>query len=132
MDLPQIDPSSVKSAFEAARAAIDAIKSLRDMFRGDSARHKDASAQIELAERQLQLAEAQIAQALHYPLCRAHFPPVPMLKDRVEAHYVETIYRCPQCSKEEPSPEHFLKKRRQDEYIKLHNEKMATKFGRLR
>lgn len=69
-----MDPQAVKSGFDAAKAALDTLKSLREMFRGDPARHKEVGQQLDAAERELRLAEAQIAQALGYALCRAHTP----------------------------------------------------------
>lgn len=118
-----IDPTAVKTGFEAAKTAIETLKGLREFFRSDPAKHQQAIEQIEIAEREIKLAEAQIAHALGYPLCRAHFPPLPMLNNRVEPQYVETIYRCPDCGREDPPSEHFDRKRKVDDSVRAHNER---------
>lgn len=108
-----IDPQSVKYGFDAVRSAIDSLKAIKDTFGGT--KQAEVGDQINAAERQVKLAEAQLAQALGYPLCRAHFPPVPMLMDRVEPNRVTVIHRCPECAREDPSPEYFASLDRVDE-----------------
>lgn len=119
--LENIDAQAVKSGFDLLKGAIDTVKSLRDMLPAKGLPSEDLTKKIELAERQLALGEAQIAQALGYKLCRAHFPPVPMLKDRVNPTYVEDIHKCPVCGFEEPSPEYFAKQEATDRAFETHN-----------
>jgi len=107
-----MDPQAIKSGFDAAKAVIDTLKTLREIFRINPKAHEEVGQQIELAEKELGLAEAQIAQALGYKLCLAHFPPEPMLKNRIEPEFGKTIFRCPVCEREEPPPEFFAIRRR--------------------
>jgi hypothetical protein len=125
MDL-QFDPAAVKSGFDAAKSAIDAIKSLRDLYRAKPDAQKDIDEKIKLAERELALGEAQLAQALGYQLCKRHFPPVPMLKDRVHPQYVEDVHKCPECGSEEPSPEYFRQKDNFHRQIAEHNARVSA------
>jgi hypothetical protein len=127
MDL-QFDPVGIKAGFDAAKSAIDAIKSLRDLYRTKPDAQTDIDAKIALAERELALGEAQLAQALGYQLCKRHFPPVPMLKDRVHSRYVEDIHKCPECGSEEPSPEYFNQKDEFHRGIDRHNERVAREY----
>ena len=117
MDLP-VDPQAIKIGFDLVKGAIDTVKSLREVFKSEPAKHTEIGAKLELAQKQVQLAEAQLAQTLGYRLCRAHFPPLPMLKNRVDGDYVEEIYKCPECGLEDPSPEHFLRKQRQSAFTR--------------
>ena len=123
MDIP-IDPQAVKSGFDAVKSAIDIVKGLRDLYRTKPDALEDINEKIRLAERQVVLGEAQIAQALGYKLCKAHFPPVPMLKDRVNPKYVEEVAKCPTCGAEEPSPEYFAERARQDRAIENYNARL--------
>lgn len=105
----EIDPQTVKYGFDALRAAVETVKLLREATRGGSKAPNapNLDDQIKAAERQVQLAEAQLAQSLNYKLCKAHFPPIPMLKDRTDAKRVLEIHKCPVCGDEDPSPEFF-------------------------
>ena len=127
----QVDPVAIKSGFDAAKSAIEAIKSLRDMYRSKPEARDDIDEKIKLAERELALGEAQLAQALGYKLCRKHFPPVPMLKDRVHPKYVVEVHKCPSCGTEEPSPEYFNRKEDVNRQIKEHNARAARGYGRI-
>jgi hypothetical protein len=124
MDLP-IDPLAVKAGFDAVKSAIETLKSLRELYRSKPDVRAEIDEKIKLAEREVALGEAQIAQALGYKLCRAHFPPVPMLKNRVHATYVEEISKCPQCAAEDPSPEHFTLKERMDRSVAEYNSNLT-------
>jgi hypothetical protein len=105
----EIDPQTVKYGFDALRAAVETVKLLRDTAKagGRPVSTSNLDEQIKAAERQVQLAEAQLAQSLNYRLCKVHFPPVPMLKNRVDAKRVIEIHKCPICGDEDPSPEFF-------------------------
>ncbi len=120
----QIEPQAIKYGFDAVKAALDAVRSLADMMKGDPAKKKAAEAAILAADMQLKFAEAQLAQVLGYELCRAHFPPIPMLKSRVHEEYVEVIYRCPDCGMEEPSSEFFAQKMRIDAAFDARNQEL--------
>ncbi len=100
-----IDPQAVKSGFDAIRSVFDALKAARDSFKSNPTTNAKFDNQIALAERELKLAEAQLALALGYPLCRAHFPPTPMLKYGVDSRTTDELFRCPECGLEQPSPE---------------------------
>ena len=117
----EIDAEAVKSGFDAFRSAIETLKSARGLFKPGKPERNQIDQSIETAEKELALAEAQIAQALGYELCKAHFPPVPMLKDRVHAKYVEDIWKCPECGLETPPPEYFSRLEEQDRYVEDHN-----------
>ena len=108
-----IDPQTVKYGFDAIRSAIESLKAVKDTFGGT--KQAELGEQINAAERQVKLAEAQLAQALGFPLCRAHFPPVPMLMNRVEPNRGTAIHRCPECAREDTSLEHFASLDRIDE-----------------
>ena len=108
MEMP--DAEAVKAGFDGFRSALDTFKRLREMFKNDPEKHKELGADLEQAEKEIQLAEAQIAQALGYKLCKAHFPPIPMLLDHVHPEYTEAIFKCPECKRESPTPEHFEKR----------------------
>jgi len=127
MDL-QVDPQAIKSGFDALKGAIDTVKSLRDLFKSKPEAGQELDEQIKRAERQVALAEAQLAQALGYKLCKAHFPPVPMLKNRAHAKYVEEIAKCPECGNEEPSPEYFSQKELFDQSIANHNSRVSSEY----
>ena len=120
MDLP-VDPQAIKIGFDLVKGAIDTVKSLREVFKSEPAKHTEIGAKLELAQKQVQLAEAQLAQTLGYRLCRAHFPPLPMLKNRVDGDDVEEIYKCPKCGLEDPSPEHFQRMRKHDARDEAYN-----------
>ena len=124
MDL-QFDPLAVKSGFDAVKSAIETLKSLRELYRSKPEVRAEIEEKIKLAEREVALGEAQIAQALGYKLCKAHFPPIPMLKDRVHPTYVKEIAKCPQCGAEDPAPEYFAQQERMTRKIREHNERAA-------
>jgi hypothetical protein len=104
-----VDPQTVKYGFDALRAAVETIKLLRDATRGGSKapNASNLDEQIKAAERQVSFAEAQLAQSLNYRLCRAHFPPVPMLRHRFDVDRGTEISTCPACGLENPSAEEF-------------------------
>ena len=123
----EFDPLAIKSGFEMVKGAIDTLKSVRDVLPPKAEARNVIDEKLKLAEREVALGEAQIAQALDYKLCRAHFPPVPMLKNRVHPTYVEEISKCPQCAAEEPSPEHFAQKDDFNRKVDAHNTRMRHK-----
>lgn len=108
--IPQVDPDAIKAGFDFLKGALDTIKDLKDLLHSKGEGREELERKIDMAERQVALGEAQLAQALGYKLCRAHFPPVPMLKTRVHPKYAEEISRCPTCGIEDPSPEYFERK----------------------
>jgi len=121
----QFDPVAVKSGFDALKSAIETVKSLWNLYPSKPDERANIDEQIKVAEKEVALAEAQIAQALGYKLCRAHFPPIPMLKDRVHPTYVKEIAKCPQCGAEDPAPEYFAQQERIDRKIRDHNDRAA-------
>jgi hypothetical protein len=129
--LENLDPESVKSGFDALRAAIETLKGLRDFIKPGSPDAEKIDLKILAAEREIRMAEAQLALSLGYKLCRAHFPPVPMLKVRVDAKRVVEVYQCPVCNLEEPSPEYFAAQDRDDESVRRHNERMDRQFNQF-
>lgn len=129
--LDSFDPHSIKSAFDFLKGAIETFKSAREVLRTKGESSEDLDRQIAMAERQIALGEAQLAQALGYRLCRAHFPPVPMLKDRVHPKYVEEIHKCPVCGLEEPSPEHFENEDLKANMIRQHRAKTSERLAEL-
>lgn len=120
-----IDPSAVKSGFDLIKGALDTLKSAADLFGAKSDAKKEVDEKIKLAERQVAFGEAQLAQALGYKLCKAHFPPIAMLKDRVHAKYVEEISKCPICHSEDPSPEYFAQKMQFDADVAEYNSRLG-------
>lgn len=130
--LETLDPGAVKASFDALRSVLDTYKSLRDNFTRQPELHERLNKEIEQAEREMQFAEAQLALALGHKLCRAHFPPVPMLLDRVHPDSVEDIFKCPRCAVEDPSPEYFARKTRNAEAVRRHNERARanSRFSR--
>lgn len=120
-----IDPTAVKSGFDLIKGALDALKSATDLFGAKSDTKKEFEEKIKLAERQVALGEAQLAQALGYKLCRAHFPPLAMLKASVHPKYVEEISICPECGAQEPSPEYFAQKEKFEADVARHNSRLG-------
>ncbi len=119
-----IDPHAVKTGFDALKSAIETFKKLAELFRGDPKKLAEATDAMAAAEREVAFAEAQLSQALGYKLCRAHFPPKPMLLDRVEPKYIEEIHKCGVCGREDPPAEHFAFKRQLDAGTEEHNRSM--------
>lgn len=126
----EIDPQAVKSGFDAFKAVLDTFKSIKEMYNADPAKHEAATIAVTAAEKELKFAEARLAQALGYELCRAHFPPIPMLKNRIDPQSVETIYRCPECATESPSPEYFAKEARRLQTRAVTGRDVARLFNR--
>ena len=120
-----MDPEAVKMGFDLVRGAIDTLKGVRDLLPAKADAKATFDKRIALAERELALGEAQLAQALGYELCRAHFPPVPMLLDRVHQSYAESISKCPQCGREHPTPEYFGNKERLDRGFDNYNARLT-------
>lgn len=129
MDM-EFDPQAIKSGFDLVKGAIETVKSLREMFSSKPDERKLIDEKIKLAEREVALGEAQIAQALGYKLCKVHFPPIPMLKDRVHPKYVKEVFKCPQCGAEDPPPERFASMERTDRSVEEHNARMAKPYRR--
>lgn len=124
MEIP-IDPTSVKAGFDLLKGAIDTLKSTYELFGSKSESKDEFERKVQLAEREIALGEAQLAQALGYKLCRAHFPPVAMLKHSVHPKYVEEISQCPICNGQEPSPENFAQKQRFEDEVATHNRNLG-------
>jgi hypothetical protein len=123
MDFP--DPQAIKSRFDLIKSAIDTCRSLSSALKKEPAIEKRLRTTLDQAEKQLRFGEAQLAQALGYQLCKAHFPPVPMLKNRVDAATATEIHKCPECGFESPSPEHFEKLRRRPAQIEARSRRIA-------
>lgn len=64
----------------------------------------------ELVE-QLETQQAKLVDATKLELCTRHYPPVEMIKDRVDLETCDTVWKCPECDIEYPSPDYLLTKK---------------------
>jgi len=103
--------SIIKIGFDTIKSGVDALKNLIPFLSGNSATY--ARAQIDFNRSKACYMDAQTAREFGYPLCKAHLPPIPMLKNRVHPKYIEDIYKCPVCGCEQPPPEYFEKVERE-------------------
>jgi hypothetical protein len=123
-----LDPQSVKYGFDALRSALETLKSFKESL-GYSKDSDELNAKLSAADKQIKFAEAQLAQALGYELCRAHFPPVPMLLNRVDEKRIVRVYRCPECGRDEPPPEYFAAEANKDSALAMAREKRRRQSG---
>ncbi|MGE0256023.1 MAG: hypothetical protein AB7N54_17985 [Alphaproteobacteria bacterium] len=72
------DLSYLTTGFQAAKSALDLLRSFRDLLPAGPQRER-AEQKITDAETALAAGEAQMAQALGFKLCRCTFPPQIML-----------------------------------------------------
>jgi hypothetical protein len=77
----------------------------------------EAERQIAAAEEALRRSDAKLAQDLGYTLCQCTFPPQIMLSQGHDPEHGIELFKCPKCSKQEPS-EH---KMRQHDRLKANN-----------
>lgn len=65
----------------------------------------------ELVE-QLETNQAKLVDATKLELCTRHYPPVEMVKDRIDLETFDTVWKCPDCDTEYPSSEYLMTKKR--------------------
>ena len=65
----------------------------------------------ELVE-QLETHQVKLVDATKLELCTRHYPPVEMVKDRIDLETFDTVWRCPDCDMEYPSSEYLMTKKR--------------------
>jgi hypothetical protein len=92
---------ALKSAFDAIRGLIGAVKDVRGLASPEQAKAITVAAdQVEAAAK---VAEAEIAKALGYQLCKCQFPPVVMLTvgyvimKFARCEEGDPVYECPKC-----------------------------------
>ena len=92
--------STVKTAFDALRAAIGLVNDTKNLLPKDE-KTATITAALATAELSSRIAEAEIAKALGYELCKCQFPPTPMLTvgsiDVPQARRHGPLFECPKC-----------------------------------
>jgi hypothetical protein len=91
--------AALKSAFDAIRGLLGAVKDVRGVANPEQAKAITAAAdQVEAAAK---VAEAEIAKALGYELCRCQFPPTVMLTVGYTTDMGDRkggpVFECPKC-----------------------------------
>jgi hypothetical protein len=114
-----IDPvaamTAVKSAIEMFRGGVALAKEANELS-GNSGAKAAAAESLVAAERAVRLAEAEIAKSLGYHLCKCKFPPEIMLSEGHEHEFGAEVFRCPSCQKQEPSEQWFRNMREAQGY----------------
>lgn len=87
-----MDISGFMDAFNLARGAIEALKSLKDLL-PNSPQKTAAELTLTQAEKSFQIAEAQAAEYLGYVLCRCDWPP------QIGLRQSDDSFRCPKCGR---------------------------------
>ena len=61
---------------------------------------------------QLESGQAKLARSAKFELCMRHYPPVEMIRDRVDVETSDTVWKCPDCQVEYPSEDYLRTKRK--------------------
>ena len=91
-----MDVASLKEYLAAVATLMTILKNAKDMIPKGPQRD-DAERALAEAERALRISEANAAVALHYQICRGHWPPEIATSIGIVGY--EEKYQCPACQK---------------------------------